>query len=269
MAVDKNFRRFASDIIHRDVGEIGMHLHAWNSPPEQFLTNQDHFNKPYLIDFNESAMRSKVQLMTNLLEDTLSVKMMSHRAGRWAFDRRYAGILLDYGYKIDCSVTPGVSWKYASGHPDGAGGTNYIQFPDYAYFMDSQDISKSASFGLLEIPMTIMKSIRPGYADVLGKIPVVRRLVSKRWPDPVWLRPNTFNLNAMILLVDKALEQKRPYIEFMLHSSELMPGGSPNFKDHESIEKLYLDLEVLFTHIGKKFKGYTLKEYGSEYFAID
>lgn len=268
MAVDQYFSRFARDLINRNVAEIGMHLHAWNSPPEYFLTNQDHINKPYLIDFDETVMRSKVKLMTNLLEDTLSVKMLSHRAGRWAFDSRYAEILLDYGYKIDCSVTPGVSWQSTKGHPDGVGGTNYMEFPDCAYFMDAKDISKSENFGLLEIPMTIMGSIRPRYADILGNIPVARRLVSKKWPDPVWLRPNTFNLQAMIVLVEKALEQKRPYIEFMLHSSELMPGGSPNFPDKVSIEKLYADLEVLFSHIEKNFKGYTLKDYGSKYFAI-
>lgn len=268
MAVDKNFRRFASDIIHRDVGEIGMHLHAWNSPPDYFLSDKDHIHKPYLIDFEEAIMRSKVKLMTDLLEDALGTKMLSHRAGRWALDNRYAEILLDYGYKIDCSVTPGVSWRKTKGHPDGVGGTNYMEFPDQAYFMDSKDISKSASFGLLEIPMTIMSSIRPCYADVIGRVPIIRRLVSKKWPDPAWLRPNMSNLQSMILLVDKAIEQERPYIEFMLHSSELMPGGSPNFSDKVSIDKIYSDLEVLFSYIENKFKGYTLKGYGSKYFDV-
>lgn len=38
---------------------------------------------------------------------------------------------------------------------------------------------------------------------------------------------------------------------FMLHSSEMMPGGSPSFPDEKSIEELYeciekLSLDVLF-----------------------
>ena len=231
MAVDKNFSRFARGIVDRGVGEIGMHLHAWNSPPEILLTNEDHINKPYLVDYDESIMRSKVKFMTNLLEDVLSKKIVSHRAGRWAFDNRYAQILLDYGYKIDCSVTPGVSWKATKGHPNGLGGTNYEKFPNYG-------------------------------------MPLARRLVSKKWPNPVWLRPNISNLKAMILLVEKALEDKRPYIEFMLHSSEFMPGGSPNFPNNYSIEKLYADLEVLFSYVEVKFQGNTLEEYGSKNFNI-
>lgn len=33
MAIDEVFIEIARDLIHRDVGEVGMHLHAWNSPP--------------------------------------------------------------------------------------------------------------------------------------------------------------------------------------------------------------------------------------------
>ena len=39
-------------------------------------------------------MRAKVDYMTRLLEDTFQTKMVSHRAGRWAFDERYARLLV-------------------------------------------------------------------------------------------------------------------------------------------------------------------------------
>ena len=35
------FRDFARDVIKRNVAEIGMHLHAWNSPPYYDLTKDD------------------------------------------------------------------------------------------------------------------------------------------------------------------------------------------------------------------------------------
>ncbi len=60
-------------------------------------------------------MREKVDYMTRLLEDTFQTKMVSHRAGRWAFDERYARLLVEYGYQVDCSVTPRVNWKTAKG----------------------------------------------------------------------------------------------------------------------------------------------------------
>ena len=51
------------------------------------------------------------------------------------------------------------------------------------------------------------------------------------------------------------------YVEFMLHSSEFMPGGSPTFKDRAAIEGLYQDLEQLFTRLSDKTVGMTLAEF--------
>ena len=47
MAMSKTFQLFGKDIIKRQTGEIGMHLHAWDSPPEYKLTDDDHNNQPY------------------------------------------------------------------------------------------------------------------------------------------------------------------------------------------------------------------------------
>ena len=40
-------------------------------------------------------------------------------------------------------------------------------------------------------------------------------------------------------------------MELMLHSSELMPGGSPTFRREEQIETLYADLEKVFKEAQK------------------
>ncbi len=45
-------------------------------------------------------MREKVLFMTRLLEETFQTKMLSHRAGRWAFDSRYAKLLVELGYQL-------------------------------------------------------------------------------------------------------------------------------------------------------------------------
>jgi hypothetical protein len=63
-------------------------------------------------------------------------------------------------------------------------------------------------------------------------------------------------------VVDLISSEGGDYIEFMIHSSELMPGGSPNFSDEYSIECLYNDMEELFDYIvGKGYVGSTFKEY--------
>src|SRR5687768_264695 len=128
------FREFALDMLRRDAGEVGMHLHAWDSPPIVPLTRDDHANHPYLYEFPESVMRQKVAVMTDLLEETFERKMVSHRAGRWGLNETYARVLADFGYVVDCSVTPLLSWRSCKGDPAGAGGPDFTTFPDAAYF---------------------------------------------------------------------------------------------------------------------------------------
>lgn len=45
-------------------------------------------------------------------------------------------------------------------------------------------------------------------------------------------------------VVEQTLTQGNDYVEYMLHSSEYMPGGSPTFKNERDIERLYADLEA-------------------------
>jgi len=259
MAIDARYVEFAKDVIRRDAGEIGMHLHAWYSPPDAPLTADDWRFKPYLIEYPEDIIRGKVDYMTKLLEDTFETKMLSHRAGRWAFNEYYASLLREYGYQVDCSVTPHVNWASSPGNPAGKGGTDYRRFPQQAYFMDPNDISRAGKSTLLQVPMSIhlkhsafMNSVKQGYDALRGK---------KRSPSVNWLRPHGGNVEKMKRVAAQSLAQGHDYVEFMLHSSEFMPGGSPTFKDEQEIETLYRDLEQLFSWLSERTVGLTLAEY--------
>jgi len=161
MAMSDVFVEFARDVLARGAGEIGMHLHAWNSPPLDPLTSDDLRFHPYLIEYPEPVMKEKIKTLTRLLEDRFDQKMTSHRAGRWAFDGRYAAMLLDEGYRVDCSVTPGVDWRGNPGDPRGNGGSDYTAFPDRPYFPGPLDISVPGAGELLEVPMTTRWSAKP------------------------------------------------------------------------------------------------------------
>ncbi|SFO04728.1 polysaccharide deacetylase family protein [Xenorhabdus japonica] len=259
MAMDDSYIEFAKDVIARNIGEIGMHLHAWNNPPIVPLTDDDMHHKPYLIEYPKDQIKAKIDLMTNLLEEKLQTKMLSHRAGRWAFNEYYAQLLVEYGYQVDCSVTPKVNWNFTKGNPNGNGGTDYSDFPDYAYFMDMQDISKEGDSPLLQVPMSIqykhspfMNFIKQKYDHLRGK---------QRSPSVNWLRPKGGNLERMKTVVQQTLASGSDYVEFMLHSSEFMPGGSPTFYNEEQIELLYRDLEGLFEFLKPLVQGMTLAEY--------
>lgn len=57
-------------------------------------------------------------------------------------------------------------------------------------------------------------------------------------------------------------EPDTDYLEFMIHSSELMPGGSPYFQTEQDIESLYRTMQTIFSVIHRAgFSGMTLAEY--------
>jgi hypothetical protein len=258
------YREFARDALARRTAEVGMHLHAWNSPPLTPLTADDYLYHPFLIEYPTPSIRDKVVYLTDLLEKTFQVKMTSHRAGRWSFNGIYARILVENGYRVDCSVTPRVSWKNIIADPNGSGGTDYTAYPDRPYRLDLDNIAKPGNSPLLELPMTVL-SFQPAWVERalqrLSPRSFAARVLKRLYPPAVWLRPTGRNLSDMLRVVRKALREQRPYVEFMLHSSEFMPGGSPTFPSEGSIESLYADLEQLFATASRDFTGMTLTEF--------
>jgi hypothetical protein len=268
MAESPEFQEFGRDLLRREAGEIGMHLHAWNSPPLHDLTGDDYHHQPYLIEYPAAVIEAKIAHMTALLAERFGTPMRSHRAGRWATDARYMALLLKYGYEVDCSVTPTVSWRWTSGDPSGGGGTDYRAYPQQAYYIDPAAPQRPGSSPLLELPVTI--EVTYPLLQMLARTPLsafgpLARLAARRR----WLRPNGENLQPMLRLVDRHARSGTPYIEFVLHSSEFMPGGSPTFPTAESIERLYENLEVLFAAIAPHFQGATLSEYAAGVRASD
>jgi hypothetical protein len=263
MGLSPVFQAFGREVLSRGTGEIGMHLHAWNSPPIRPLTDDDYRYQPYLIEYPDEIMAEKIGFLTQLLENSFHLKMTSHRAGRWSMNPVYARVLVQQGYRTDCSVTPHVSWRHAPGKPNGGGGTDFSSFPEEPYYVDLSDISRPGDSPLLEAPMTIMpaSSIRRRVGGLLPGGSLPSRLWNRFFPPLLWLRPNGRNLGGMLLILERALRCGRPYVEFMLHSSEFMPGGSPTFRTPESIEVLYRDLDRLFSEASKHFQGATVAEF--------
>jgi hypothetical protein len=266
MAMSDVFVEFGRDVLERGTGEIGMHLHAWNSPPLVPLTSDDFHFQPYLIEYPDAVMTEKIKIVTRLLEDRFDQKMISHRAGRLGFDGRYAAMLLDEGYRVDCSVSPGLDWSGTPGDPNGKGGSDYRAFPEQPYFLDPSDISVPAAGGLLEVPMTIRSSGLYRKAPWVYRIPLLRpaanRLVSRALNH---LCAAESNLRGMLRAARTARADGAAHAEFTLHSSEFMPGGSPTFRSASDIERLYEDLEILFEELSTWCRGMTLKEFHARF----
>jgi hypothetical protein len=254
---------FLRDVLARGAGEVGLHLHAWNTPPFEPVTDDDVRHHPFLTEYPEPLMREKIERLAGELEDTFQQSLYSHRAGRWVFDGRYARLLRERGFAADCSVCPGVDWGSTKGDPCGSGGPDYRAAPVEPYFVDEDDVGRAAvepaADALLEVPMTI-GSPRPGWAGNLVEVCSRRHF---------WLRPNGRNGAAMRERVDEALAARRPHLMFMLHSSELMAGGSPTFRSEKAIERMYGDVEALFARVAAHgCPGRTVGEFAAQWRAV-
>lgn len=234
--------------------ELGMHLHAWNTPPYYELPKCEKSGAPYLIEYPKEIMEEKIKNITNLFIEKFGYVPQSHRAGRWAIDENYFQLLYKYGYKIDCSITPYINWSNSVGQTPGFKG------PDYSD--ECMKVTKRQGIIEVPVPSAIPKKVifPKSFSFLYYMKALYYKLVNKR----VWLRPDGKNLARMLWLVDEIEKTDQEYIMFMLHSSELMPGGSPNFKNSKEIEKLYQDLEELFSVIAEKYEGIRLKDMGNK-----
>ena len=248
--------------------EIGAHMHPWNTPPIKHVTDNDDRFGPYAAEYPPELIGEKFAFLNRLLEDIFEEKMISHRAGRWGFDGNYAGILIENKYLVDCSVTPGVSWQSSKGHPDGNGGPDFTHAPSVPYYVDLTDVCCPGNSQLLELPVTIMSPAPAGFdafRSKFAKRSLVRRALNRLYPPETWIRPDGKNIRHILTVLRKTIKSNTCYAEFMLHSSELMPGGSPTFPTDDSIEKLYRDLEKLFAEASSFCRPATLGEFAKEY----
>ena len=196
-------------------------------------------------------MEAKIAAITEKMKEQFGYVPVSHRAGRWAMNDTYFELLYQYGYRIDCSYTPGISWRDSLGQTPGFAG------PDYR--KASRDIQKYK--GIVEVPVTVEYTHRMFLDKNKSWKSNVKTALFGMAGQNIWLRPSRDNMKDMLWMIEKNRNGNGDYLMFMLHSSELMPGGSPTFKDAEAVEVLYGKLQVLFDVIKDSYEGCTLEEY--------
>ncbi len=248
MVLCDKFVESAKGWLTQDLCEVGVHLHAWNNPPEYKLVGPHDYN-PYLIEYPEEIMRKKFAEIYNLIKERFGISPVSHRAGRWAMDERYFKILNEFGIKVDCSHTPHINWSRNVGIT--RGGSNYSTIEEKPSYIND----------VLEVPVSIRIIHHCSEGAIKHRI---RTLIKG---ENVWPRPATQSASMIKRLIKKLhSDLSCDYVQFMIHSSELMPGGSPYFKTKEDINKLFLSLEDVFRSAKSLgYIGLTLSEYFNQH----
>lgn len=247
MAMDNRWVEYGKRKVTEKKCEIGLHIHAWNSPP--FYKLEKNFSgHPYISEYPEHIVLEKITKLAKLLREKFECDITSARSGRWATNEDYFRALSTNDIKVDCSVTPELNLSGIQGYSKNMG-NDYTRVL-YKPYMIYEDI--------MEVPMSTKKVRWPAEGSLK------HRIKSLIIGDQMWLRPHKGSRNYLKVLTD-SLVKENGYLEFMIHSSELMPKGSPYFRSEEQIKQLYELLRWYFEYIASMgYNGVGLSDFARE-----
>src|SRR5436309_11197095 len=157
-------------------GEIGAHLHPWNTPPlrEEFVARNS-----MLKNLPADLQLAKIETLTRALERAFGRRPRAFRAGRYGIGPDTVAALVACGYRVDSSVSPFVSLERVDDGP------TFVGAPIKAYRVaPHRDVRVPAENGegrIVEMPLS--------YGFNRGPFPVwdrVRRTLET--PPLRWLR---------------------------------------------------------------------------------
>lgn len=245
MATDKRWVDYGKKKQRDGLCEIGLHIHAWNSPPDYLLRGSYNGNA-YITEYPDEVVQEKISFLTNLLSNQFECTISSARSGRWATNASYFEALLKENITVDCSVTPQIDFTNVPGATVG-NGPSYLNSPIIPYVVHP---------GVIEIPMTTRLVKWAAEGSIKHK---VKSLIIG---DRMWLRPIKLSKAYLQAITDAVIKENSDYLEFMIHSSELMPGGSPYIKTEEEAEQLFELMDWYFKYVTEKgFTGSSLTDY--------
>lgn len=254
--------------------EIGAHLHPWTNPPFSPSETADSESQPFPSELSNNDLWLKLKILTQTIIKNFGQPPTSYRAGRFGFDGRAVNYLRRLGYLADCSVTPKISWKKTLGLKGGAGGPDFRQAGVKPYLLSAEDICRAGNSGLLEAPVSIIYtgSLIKENSFLSGRFTylddgLAKNILNKILFKKKWLRIfQSSKIGDWSAIYKAAVRNKLPVLEFMIHSSELMPGGSPYAKDEKEVEKVYFQLEAIFKLFKSRgVEGVTLSAFAKNY----
>jgi hypothetical protein len=255
IVADPAARDLLSTWVGQGKAEVGAHLHAWTTPP--FLDEPGYReNDPahsYLSELPTDLIRAKLTHLTLEIESAFGTRPTSFRSGRFGFDQRCAEVLAELGYIVDSSVTPLTEWSAHRGLPEGNGGPDFRSHAATPFY-----IAGTGQPGLLEIPLTIVATYAPlrhstRLLHAYQSFPIrpLRNRILKHWlhPQPIHLRPTPeFSVWDLGAAWNESRRMDGGAAVMMVHSSELMPNGSPFRRTEQSIGDLHEELAAFFDY---------------------
>jgi hypothetical protein len=234
-AEDQAHSDLIAELAERWEGEIGAHLHHWNTPPVVPLPHPDPVPSELIP---EEILAAKLDNLLDRLRG-MGATPVSFRMGRFNLGPKMLGIISSRGISVDSSIAPMRSYY---------GGPAHLAAPTDPYFPDPENPCKPGESEILEVPITIVP-ILPKLGNLLEGIESAAYLPRKATS---WFAMNMGSLPAQPFLtglnrLKAAVRLHRlrggRVVTIFFHSSELVRGFSPQNKTEADVDRFLLKLE--------------------------
>jgi hypothetical protein len=235
------------------VAEVGAHLEPWTTPPFMALERENPALQIFPSLLPGPWFERKLLTLTEGIAESFGRPPRSFRAARWGLGASMVGALARQGYRVDCSVTPKTFWAGTRSGPFSEG-PDYRRAPARPYFLSGEDVCRPGDSEILEVPMTVLytgpfmveESAAARWFSLLPETPV-KRLLDRTVFRKKWLRISPESHRGDWRAIHRAASRSGlEVLEFMIHSSELMPGGSPLTPTERDAETVFRCLEEMF-----------------------
>jgi hypothetical protein len=253
----------------RGSAEVGAHLEPWTTPPLTDEEKRDPAMQAFPCELSEVWFARKLENLTAEIERSMGRAPRSFRAARWGMSGPMLQELLRQGYLADCSVTPKLSWQMMAGLPGGPGGPDFRRAPVTPYWPSAADICRPGCGQIVEVPMTLLYTgplvredsklarwfscLEEGY---------LKRILNSTIFKGKWLRIGPESRSQHWEAIYKAAQRSGlEVLEFMIHSSELMPGACPLVRTEKDAEAVLEKFSAMLEYFRcRGVTGCTLEE---------
>lgn len=201
--------------------EIGAHLHHWSTPPAR-----EHEPEPpersHLLD--PDLLKARLKTLLSQGQACIGKPLTSFRMGRWDLKADLLPMLCHAGIRVDSSICP------LRIHADGP---DHFLAPADPYWVQTP---KGA---ILEAPITqlpLNTCLAQAWARLWQRKPAIMdkfHFFGALSANPVW-----HALPVMRMATKLHVRHGGRLLNFFWHSSELMPGASPNIPDQAAANAL-------------------------------
>jgi hypothetical protein len=240
-------------------GEIGAHLHHWNTPPFEPLPGP----APAASETIPSELLSaKLRSLVDAIS-VLGPEPRSFRMGRYNMGPRMFAVLERSGFEVDSSIAPLRAYR---------AGPDHFAAPCDPYFPDPERPVLPGRSRILEAPLTFVPVLR-------GMGPILERLRRRVVPLDGWITAFAKYLGALpvqpmwralpALKAAVLLHARRGgrVLTLSFHSSELLPGAHPRHRTPRDVDRFRDRLDRFFAWLRRerRVESLTLSEIGAEY----